>query len=58
MVGLKENLMIGKPIPAGTGYRTFKDVKAVDTVSKVEENNEVDESVKKFFEENDSNELI
>ena len=58
LVGLKENLMIGKPIPAGTGYRTFKDVKAVDTVSKVEENNEVDESVKKFFEENDSNELI
>jgi len=58
LVGLKENLMIGKPIPAGTGYRTFKDVKAVDTVSKIEENNEVDESVKKFFEENDSNELI
>ena len=27
LVSLKENLMIGKQIPAGTGYCTIKDIK-------------------------------
>ncbi len=49
--GLKENLMIGKPIPAGTGFKAFKEVEPIDpTETKVEET-VVDESVAKFFDD-------
>ena len=49
--GLKENLMIGKPIPAGTGFKAFKNVEPIDpTETKVEET-VVDESVAKFFDD-------
>ena len=54
LVGLKENLMIGKPIPAGTGYKSFKDVKAVDANEKQAEQSQVDESIAKFFDEEDA----
>lgn len=27
MCGMKENVIIGKPIPAGTGMRKYRDVK-------------------------------
>ncbi len=52
--GLKENLMIGKPIPAGTGFKAFKNVEPVDPNSLEESNTEVDESVAKFFDENNA----
>ena len=49
--GLKENLMIGKPIPAGTGFKAFKNVEPIDpTETKVEET-AIDESVAKFFDD-------
>ena len=49
--GLKENLMIGKPIPAGTGFKAFKNVEPIDpTETKVEET-VIDESVAKFFDD-------
>ncbi|HAG70264.1 MAG TPA: hypothetical protein DCL38_09885, partial [Lachnospiraceae bacterium] len=30
LIGLKENVIIGKPIPAGTGMRRYRDV-VIDT---------------------------
>ncbi|MCI5714411.1 MAG: DNA-directed RNA polymerase subunit beta' [Firmicutes bacterium] len=50
--GLKENLMIGKAIPAGTGFKAFKNVEPVDPNEVEEKSTEVDESVAKFFDEN------
>ena len=52
--GLKENLMIGKQIPAGTGYNTFKKVEPVDSNDVKVENTQVDESVAKFFNEDEA----
>ena len=52
--GLKENLMIGKAIPAGTGFKTFKNVEPVDPNEVEEKSTEVDESVAKFFDENEA----
>lgn len=49
--GLKENLMIGKPIPAGTGFKTFTNLKPLSTETVVNENTKVDESVSKYFDE-------
>ena len=49
--GLKENLMIGKPIPAGTGFKAFKTVEPYDPTEAKIENAEVDQSVAKFFDE-------
>jgi DNA-directed RNA polymerase subunit beta' len=51
--GLKENLMIGKPIPAGTGFKAFKDTEPVDPNENTNVSNEVDESVAKFFDDSD-----
>ncbi len=51
--GLKENLMIGKPIPAGTGFKAFKNVEPIDPNEVKTESNSVDESVAKFFDENE-----
>ena len=52
--GLKENLMIGKQIPAGTGYQMFKKVEPVDPKDVKVENTQVDESVAKFFNEDEA----
>lgn len=52
--GLKENLMIGKAIPAGTGFKAFKNVEPVDPNEVEEKSTEVDESVAKFFDENEA----
>ena len=52
--GLKENLMIGKQIPAGTGYNAFKKVEPVDPNDVKVENTQVDESVAKFFNEDEA----
>ena len=34
LIGLKENVIIGKLIPAGTGMRRYRDVKIASTVQK------------------------
>ncbi len=52
--GLKENLMIGKAIPAGTGFKAFKNIEPVDPNEVEEKSTEVDESVAKFFDENEA----
>ena len=52
--GLKENLIIGKQIPAGTGYQMFKKVEPVDPNDVKVENTQVDESVAKFFNEDEA----
>ena len=52
--GLKENLMIGKQIPAGTGYQMFKKVEPVDPNDVKVENTQIDESVAKFFNEDEA----
>ena len=52
--GLKENLMIGKAIPAGTGFKALKNVEPVDPNEVEEKSTEVDKSVAKFFDENEA----
>ena len=52
--GLKENLMIGKQIPAGTGYKMFTKIEPVDPNDVKVENTQVDESVAKFFNEDEA----
>lgn len=49
--GLKENLMIGKQIPAGTGFRTYKAVNVIETDKLQSDGKLVDEDVEKFFNE-------
>ena len=51
LVSLKENLMIGKQIPAGTGYQTIKTLVPKDLESEKEDNSLMDEETKKLFEE-------
>ncbi|MCR5249118.1 MAG: DNA-directed RNA polymerase subunit beta' [Lachnospiraceae bacterium] len=44
LIGLKENVIIGKLIPAGTGYRTYREVRLdVDKPEKSEEDEFIDE---------------
>lgn len=50
--GLKENLMIGKQIPAGTGFKHYKNLQPIETTKLTQDDKLVDESVEKFFEEN------
>ena len=52
LVSLKENLMIGKQIPAGTGYKTIKTLNPLDLTQEKEDNSTMDEETKKLFEEN------
>ena len=47
--GLGENLMIGKLIPAGTGFKAFNNVEPIDPTETKTEETSVDESVAKFF---------
>ena len=51
LVSLKENLMIGKQIPAGTGYQTIKTLVPKDLEAEKEDNSLMDEETKKLFEE-------
>ena len=51
--GIKENVIIGKPIPAGTGFKAIKDTTPFDTEATVVESADMDDSVAKFFNEED-----
>ena len=51
LVSLKENLMIGKQIPAGTGYATIKNLEYRDTHEEIREIAQMDEQTGKLFEE-------
>ncbi len=51
LVGLKENLMIGKQIPAGTGYVAIKNINPVCSDEVVENNSSMDDDTAKLFEE-------
>ena len=53
LVSLKENLMIGKQIPAGTGYQTIKTLVPKDLEAEKEESLGMDEETKKLFEESE-----
>ena len=53
LVSLKENLMVGKQIPAGTGYHTIKNLDFKDTREESREMASMDESMSKLFEEDD-----
>ena len=53
LVSLKENLMIGKQIPAGTGYVSIKNLEYRDTNEEVKEIAKMDEQTNKLFEEED-----
>ena len=52
LVGLKENLMIGKQIPAGTGYKAVKNITPVLEADIVASENHMDEQTSKLFDEN------
>ncbi len=52
LVGLKENLMIGKQIPAGTGYKAVKDLTPVVEADIVAGEAGMDEETSKLFDEN------
>ncbi len=53
LVSLKENLMVGKQIPAGTGFHNIKDLDYKDTREESREVSSMDESMSKLFEEDD-----
>ena len=53
--GIKENVIIGKPIPAGTGFKTIRDTEPIDTENVTTSNYDVDDSVAKFFNEAEEN---
>ncbi len=52
LVGLKENLMIGKQIPAGTGYQAIKAVTPVSVEETMKVEADMDAETAKLFEEN------
>ena len=58
LVSLKENLMVGKQIPAGTGYKTIKHLDFKDTREEVREMASMDEETNKLFEDNAEEGLI
>ena len=51
LVSLKENLMIGKQIPAGTGFAKSRDTQPVDTTVVNESINEMDDDIASLFED-------
>jgi len=51
LVSLKENLMIGKQIPAGTGFKTIRDLEVKDTREEVSEVAQMDEETNRLFDE-------
>ena len=42
LIGLKENVIIGKLIPAGTGMKRYQDIKISSTNNYIEEDEEFD----------------
>ncbi len=52
LISLKENLMIGKQIPAGTGFKNIKDLQYRDTKEEIKEYAQMDEETSKLFDEN------
>ena len=55
LVSLKENLMIGKQIPAGTGYSFIKKVNPVSVDDQIDAYGDLDENTAKLFEEEQEN---
>jgi len=51
LVGLKENLMIGKQIPAGTGYNSVKNITPVVEADIQNAETSMDEATSKLFDE-------
>ena len=47
--GLKENVIVGKLIPAGTGFKTLKTTQYVEEGSATEQQSTLDDSVAQFF---------
>ena len=41
LIGLKENVIIGKLIPAGTGMPRYRDLQVVDTVEEKSEGEDI-----------------
>ncbi len=52
LVGLKENLMIGKQIPAGTGYNSVKNITPIVEADIQNTEAKMDEETSKLFDEN------
>lgn len=52
--GIKENVIIGKPIPAGTGFKSIKDIVPVDTESVSNNVDVTDDSIAEFFAEDET----
>ncbi|MBQ9792087.1 MAG: hypothetical protein IJW28_05880, partial [Clostridia bacterium] len=53
LVSLKENLMIGKQIPAGTGFKSIKDLNVIDLEEDKQVDVQMDEFTEKLFDESD-----
>ena len=53
LVGLKENLMIGKQMPAGTGFHLIKNVEPIREEELNKTYSAMDENTSKLFEEID-----
>jgi len=53
LVGIKENVMMGKLIPVGTGFKGFRTISPVDSASLKPVDDTVDESVAKYFEDDE-----
>ena len=51
LVSLKENLMIGKQIPAGTGFKSIKDLNVIDLEEEKREDYQMDENTEKLFDD-------
>ena len=51
LVSLKENLMIGKQIPAGTGYKSIKTIKPVDVNEIKDVYDEMSDEMSSLFDE-------
>ncbi len=49
LLGLKENVILGKQIPAGTGFKTMRGLTFVEEGAQQEKDNTIDQSVAQFF---------
>ncbi len=56
LVSLKENLMIGKQIPAGTGFPTTKEIQPIDIHDITAKSNEMSEDIANLFEDTEAEE--
>ena len=53
LVGLKENLMIGKQMPAGTGFNVIRNVEPISEAELNKTYANMDEETSKLFDENE-----